>query len=125
MTRVKRGVTAHRRHKRLLKKVKGYQHPRTASVKRAREAIMKAGVYAYRDRKNKKRTFRNLWTIRLNATVRKLGLNYSRFIDGLTKADIQIDRKMLADLAVKNEVAFGKIVEKAKELADIKIEKKA
>jgi large subunit ribosomal protein L20 len=115
MSRVKRGVTSHRRHKRLIKKVKGYQHPRTASIKRAREAWMKAGTNAYVSRKLKKREFRSLWITRLSAAVRPFEISYSRFIDGLFKADVQVDRKMMADLAVRFPKVFEKIIVLAKE----------
>jgi len=114
MARVKRGVTAHRRHKKVLARAKGYYGARSRVYKVAVQAVMKAGQYAYRDRRNKKRVFRRLWIARINAGARVNGLSYSRFIAGLKKASIEIDRKVLADLAVNEKAAFAAIVEKAK-----------
>ena len=114
MARVKRGVTAHAKHKKVLKAAKGYYGRRKNTIRVAKQAVEKANRYAYRDRKNKKRTFRALWIQRLNAAVRPFGLPYSRFIDGLAKAGITVDRKVLSDLAIREPDAFQAIVEKAK-----------
>ena len=114
MPRVKRGVTARARHKKILVQAKGFRGRRNAVYRIAKEAVMKAGQYAYRDRRNKKREFRALWIARINAAVRELGMTYSTFINGLTKANIDIDRKVLADLAVFDKTAFSKIAEQAK-----------
>ena len=114
MARVKRGVTAHAKHKKVLKAAKGYYGRRKNTTRVAKQAVEKANQYAFRDRKNKKRTFRALWIQRLNAAVRPFGLPYSRFIDGLAKAGIAIDRKVLSDLAIREPAAFQAIVEKAK-----------
>jgi len=114
MARVKRGVTAHAKHKKVLKAAKGYYGRRKNTIRVAKQAVEKANQYAFRDRKNKKRTIRALWIQRLNAAVRPFGLPYSRFIDGLAKAGIEIDRKVLSDLAIREPAAFQAIVEKAK-----------
>lgn len=114
MTRVKRGVTAKNRHKKVLELAKGYRGRRGNVYKVAKEAVMKAGQYAYRDRRQRKRQFRNLWIIRINAACRELGLPYSRFIAGLDRANIVVDRKMLSNLAVYDKTAFAKFVEIAK-----------
>ncbi len=114
MARVKRGVTAHAKHKKVLKAAKGYFGRRKNTIRVAKQAVDKAEQYAYRDRKNKKRTIRALWIQRLNAAVRPFGLPYSRFIDGLGKAGITIDRKVLSDLAIREPAAFQAIVERAK-----------
>jgi len=114
MARVKRGVMAGRRHKKILKKAKGYYNARRKIYRVAKQAVIKAGQYAFRDRRAKKRDFRALWIARINAGVRPHGLSYSRFINGLHKAGIAIDRKILADLAVHDAVAFGVIVDQAK-----------
>ncbi|WP_286237440.1 50S ribosomal protein L20 [Neptuniibacter halophilus] len=114
MARVKRGVIARRRHKKVLKKAKGYYGARSRVFRVAKQAVIKAGQYAYRDRRQRKRQFRALWIARINAGARLNGLSYSRFIAGLKKADIEIDRKVLADLAVHEAGAFTAIVEKAK-----------
>ena len=114
MARVKRGVTAHAKHKKVLKAAKGYYGRRKNTIRVAKQAVEKANQYAFRDRKNKKRTFRALWIQRLNAAVRPFGLPYSRFIDGLARAGITIDRKVLSDLAIHEPAAFQAIVEKAK-----------
>jgi len=114
MPRVKRGVTAHARHKKILKLAKGYRGRRKNVFRIAKQAVMKAGQYAYRDRRTRKRVFRQLWIARINAASRQLGMTYSRFMAGLKKANIEIDRKVLADMAVKDPAAFGSIVEKVK-----------
>ena len=114
MPRVKRGVTARARHKKLIAQDKGYRGRRNNVFKIAKEAVMKAGQYQYRDRRNKKREFRALWIARINAAVRELGMTYSAFMNGLRKAEIEVDRKVLADLAVHDKAAFTKIAEQAK-----------
>lgn len=114
MPKVKRGVTAKARHKKVLKKAKGYYGARSRTYKVARQAVFKAGQYAYRDRRNRKRDFRRLWITRINAGSKELGVSYSVLINGLKKADIEIDRKILADLAVRDKAAFAAIVERAK-----------
>ncbi|MBL1268848.1 MAG: 50S ribosomal protein L20 [Halomonas sp.] len=114
MTRVKRGVVARRRHKKVLKLAKGYYGARSRVFRVAKQAVIKAGQYAYRDRRNRKRQFRALWIQRINAGARVNGMSYSRFLGGLKKAGIEIDRKVLADLAVHEKAAFAAIVEKAK-----------
>ena len=114
MARVKRGVTAGRRHKKVLGKAKGYYNARRRVYRTAKQAVIKAGQYAYRDRRQKKRQFRALWIARINAAARGYGLSYSRMINGLTKAGVDIDRKVLADLAVHDINAFGVIAEQAK-----------
>lgn len=114
MPRVKRGVQAHARHKKVLKKAKGYQGARSRVYRVAKQAVTKAGQYAYRDRRQRKRQFRALWIARINAAARQFDMSYSRFMDGLNKAGIEIDRKVLADIAVHDSAAFGQLVEKAK-----------
>ncbi len=114
MPRVKRGVTAHARHKKVLKKAKGYYGARSKVYRVAKQAVIKAGQYAYRDRRQRKRQFRQLWIARINAAARENGLSYSRLINGLTKAGVEIDRKVLADIAVFDKAAFTAIAEKAK-----------
>ncbi|MFI3187937.1 50S ribosomal protein L20 [Crenothrix sp. D3] len=114
MPRVKRGVTARARHKKILKLAKGYYGARSRVYRVAKQAVIKAGQYAYRDRKQKKRQFRALWIVRINAAARMYGISYSRLINGLNKANVGIDRKVLADLAVRDIEAFGKIAEIAK-----------
>jgi large subunit ribosomal protein L20 len=114
MPRVKRGVTARARHNKVLEQAKGYRGRRKNVYRIAKEAVMKAGQYQYRDRRQKKREFRALWIARINAAVRELGMTYSVFIAGLSKASIDIDRKVLADLAVHDKAAFGRIAEQAK-----------
>jgi len=114
MARVKRGVTAHAKHKKVLKAAKGYYGRRKNTIRVAKQAVEKANQYAFRDRKRRKRSFRALWIQRLNAAVRPFGLNYSRFIAGLSKASIVVDRKVLSDLAISEPAAFQAIVEKAK-----------
>src|SRR5690554_5986183 len=114
MARVKRGVIARRRHKKILKQAKGYYGARSRVFRVAKQAVIKAGQYAYRDRRQRKRQFRQLWIARINAGARVNGLSYSKFINGLKKASIEIDRKILADLAVHEKAAFAALVEKAK-----------
>ena len=114
MARVKRGVTAHAKHKKVLKAAKGYYGRRKNTIRIAKQAVEKANQYAFRDRRRRKRTFRALWIQRLNAAVRQFGLTYSRFIDGLGKAGITLDRKVLSDLAIREPAAFEAIVDKAK-----------
>ncbi len=114
MARVKRGVTGHAKHKKVLKAAKGYYGRRKNTIRIAKQAVEKANQYAFRDRKRRKRTFRALWIQRLNAAVREFGLTYSRFIDGIGKAGVTIDRKVLSDLAIREPAAFQAIVEKVK-----------
>jgi large subunit ribosomal protein L20 len=114
MARVKRGVTAHARHKRLLQDAEGRKGTRSRLVKPAREALLHALAYATRDRKQRKRQMRGLWIVRVNAGARAHGITYGRFIQGLKAADIELDRKILADLAVRDDATFGRIVELAK-----------
>ena len=114
MSRVKRGVTARARHKKVLEQAKGYRGRRKNVYRIAKEAVMKAGQYAYRDRRQRKRQFRALWIVRINAAARELGMTYSVFINGLKKAAIDMDRKVLADLAVFDKPAFARIAEQAK-----------
>jgi len=114
MTRIKRGVMSHKRRKNVLRRAKGFENGKKNKFIRAKEHLMHAGVYAYRDRRAKKRTMRALWLIRLNAAVREYGLSYSTFMNGVKKTNIEIDRKVLADLALNNPEIFAKIVEKTK-----------
>jgi large subunit ribosomal protein L20 len=114
MARVKRGVTAHAKHKKVLDAAKGFHGRRKNTIRIAKQAVEKSLQYAYRDRKNRKRTFRALWIQRLNAAVRGHGLTYSRFIDGLGKAGVAVDRKVLSDIAIREPEAFAAIVDKAK-----------
>ncbi len=114
MPRVKRGVAAHRRHKRILKEAKGYWGGRSRLIKTAREAVEKGWKYAYRDRKTRKREFRGLWIARINAAAREHGLSYSRFVNGLHKAGVEVDRKNLAALAVDDPQAFKDLAELAR-----------
>lgn len=114
MPRVKRGVTARARHKKVLSQAKGYYNARSKVFKVAKQAVAKSGQYAYRDRRVRKRDFRALWIARINAAARECGMSYSRFINGLTKAQIEIDRKVLADIAVRDRAAFALLAEKAK-----------
>ena len=114
MSRVKRGVTAHARHRKVIKKAKGYYGRRKNTFRTANQAVEKAGQYAYRDRRTRKRNFRALWIQRINAAVRPFGLTYSRFIDGMAKSGITVDRKVLSDLAISEPAAFQAIAEKAK-----------
>ncbi len=118
MPRVKRGVTAHARHKKVLAKAKGYYGARSRVYRVAHQAVTKAGQYAYRDRRQRKRQFRALWIVRINAAARDNGLSYSRLINGLKKAAIEIDRKVLADLAVYDKPAFSVLAEQAKAALD-------
>jgi len=114
MARVKRGVTGHAKHKKVFKAAKGFYGRRKNTIRIAKQAVEKANQYAYRDRKRRKRTFRALWIQRLNAAVREFGLTYSRFINGLDKAGVTVDRKVLSDLAIREPATFQAIVEKAK-----------
>ncbi|MFN8594501.1 MAG: 50S ribosomal protein L20 [Thermomicrobiales bacterium] len=115
MARVKRGVTAHRRHKKVLAQVKGHYGTNHRLYKRAHESLMRSLAYAYRDRRNRKRDMRRLWIVRINAASRLNGLNYAHFINGLNLAGVKVDRKMLADLAVRDAAAFTAIVDVAKQ----------
>ena len=115
MPRVKRGVVAHRRHKKILRQAKGYRGARSRVFRVAKQAVTRAGQYAYRDRKVKKRDFRGLWVQRINAATRARGLSYSLFINGLKKSSIEIDRRVLADLALHEPEAFTRLVGRAKE----------
>ena len=115
MSRVKRGVQAHRRHKKMLKQAKGYYGARSRVFRVAKQAVIKAGQYAYRDRRQRKRQFRALWIARINAGARQNGLSYSRLIAGLKKSLVEVDRKVLADLAIHDKVIFAAIVDKAKQ----------
>ena len=114
MARVKRGVIAHARHKKILKAAKGYYGARSKVFRVAKQAVIKAGQYAYRDRRQKKRQFRTLWIARINAAARNNGLSYSRMISGLKKAGVEVDRKVLADIAYHDDVAFAALADKAK-----------
>ena len=114
MPRVKRGVTARARHKKVLALAKGYRGRRKNVYRVAKQAVMKAGQYAYRDRRQRKRQFRRLWIARINAAARQYGLSYSKFMNGLKKAAVEIDRKVLSDIAVFDKNAFAQLVEKAK-----------
>ena len=115
MPRVKRGVTARARHKKVIEQAKGYRGRRKNVYRVAKQAVTKAGQYAYRDRRQRKRQFRALWITRINAAAREHGLSYSRFMDGLHKADIQVDRKVLAELAVNDKLAFAQLAEQARQ----------
>ncbi|MEW5973173.1 MAG: 50S ribosomal protein L20 [Pseudomonadota bacterium] len=114
MARVKRGVIARAKHKKILAKAKGYYGARSRTFRVAKQAVIKAGQYAYRDRRQKKRQFRALWIVRINAEARNNGLSYSRLMNGLKKASIEIDRKVLADIAVHDKAAFAALAEQAK-----------
>jgi large subunit ribosomal protein L20 len=114
MPRVKRGVTSGARHKKVLSRAKGYYNARRKNIKVANQAVMKAGQYAYRDRRVRKRDFRSLWIVRINAGARECGLSYSRFMNGLKKAAIALDRKVLADIAVHDMKTFSALADKAK-----------
>jgi large subunit ribosomal protein L20 len=114
MARVKRGVTAHARHKKVLEEAKGYSGFRNSVYRVAKQAVIKAGQYAYRDRRQKKRQFRALWIVRINAAARMCGLSYSRMMDGLNKAGVEMDRKLLADLAMHDMQAFSVLADQAK-----------
>ncbi len=115
MPRVKRGVTARARHKKLLGRAKGYYGARRKTFRSANQAVMRAGQYAYRDRRQRKRDFRGLWIVRINAAARECGLSYSRLLNGLKRASIEIDRKVLADIAVHDKEAFVALADKAKQ----------
>jgi large subunit ribosomal protein L20 len=125
MARVKRGVTSHAKHKKVFKAAKGYYGRRKNTIRIAKQAVEKGMQYAYRDRKNKKRNFRALWIQRINAAVRPHGLTYSRFIDGLAKAGVQVDRKALSELAIHEPAAFVAVVEKAKSALPAELVKNA
>ena len=114
MARVKRGVQAKKRHKKILKQAKGYRGARSRTYKVAKQAVMRSGQYAYRDRRQKKRVFRSLWIVRINAAARENGISYSKLISGLKKANIELDRKTLAHLAVNDKEAFTVLAEQAK-----------
>ena len=114
MPRVKRGVASRARRKKVLKQAKGYYGARSRQFKVAKQAVIKAGQYAYRDRRQKKRQFRSLWIVRINAAAREQGLSYSKMIDGLNKANIEVDRRVLADLALNQREAFAALAEQAK-----------
>lgn len=114
MSRVKRGVTAHRRHRKTVKAAKGFRGLRSTNFRQAKNALMKAGLHSYTHRRTRKRTFRALWIARINAACRPLGITYSKLIEGMTKKDIRINRKMLAELAANHPEVFEKVVEKAK-----------
>jgi large subunit ribosomal protein L20 len=115
MPRVKRGVTAHARHKKVLDRAKGFRGRRKSVYRVAKQAVMRAEMFAYRDRRNKKRTFRALWIVRINAGCRDHGLRYSQFISGLKKSGIEMDRKVLSELAISDKDAFSEIVKKVKD----------
>ena len=114
MARVKRGVTGHAKHKKVLDQAKGYYGRRKNTIRIAKQAVEKANQYAYRDRKNRKRNFRALWIQRINAAARSLGFTYARLIDGLSRAGVEVDRKVLSDLAIREPAAFAALVEQAK-----------
>ncbi|WP_020649083.1 50S ribosomal protein L20 [Solimonas variicoloris] len=114
MARVKRGVTARAKHKKVLKKAKGYYGAKSRQFRSAKEQVIKSGQYAYRDRRVKKREFRSLWIVRIGAAAKELGLSYSRFINGLAKAGVALDRKVLADMAIHDKAAFATLVAQAK-----------
>ena len=114
MARVKRGVTSHAKHKKTLKAAKGFYGRRKNTIRAAKAAVDRSMAYSYRDRKNRKRTFRALWIQRINAAVREFGLTYSRFIDGLAKANVEVDRKVLSDIAIHQPEAFKALVDAAK-----------
>jgi large subunit ribosomal protein L20 len=114
MARVKRGVTAHARHKKMLKKAKGYYGARSRVFRAAKQQVIKSGQYAYRDRRVKKREFRAIWIVRINAASNENGLSYSQFMHGLKLAEVELDRKVLSDIAINDKPAFAKLVEQAK-----------
>ncbi len=114
MPRVKRGVQANRRHKKILKQAKGYYGARSRTFRVAKQAVIKADQYAYRDRKQKKRQFRSLWIVRINAAARQHDMSYSQLINGLKKAEVEVDRKQLAEMAVYDQTAFSALVQQAK-----------
>jgi large subunit ribosomal protein L20 len=115
MARISRGVQAHAKHKKILKKAKGYYGARSKVYRVAKQAVIKAGQYAYRDRRQKRRQFRRLWIVRINAEARNNGLSYSKMIDGMSKAGIEIDRKVLSDIAIFDKAAFAKIAKQAQQ----------
>lgn len=117
MARVKRGVTVRKRHKKVLEKTKGFRHGRKNLIRQAKQAMLRAGQYSYRDRRRKKRDFRSLWIIRINAGLKPFGLSYSKFIGGLKKAGVELNRKVLSELAAENPEEFKKIVEKVKSIS--------
>ena len=119
MPRVKRGIVTHKRHKKILDRAQGYWGGRSRLFKTANEAVMHSLQYAYRDRRNRKREFRRLWIARINAATRQNGMQYSRFIEGLSKAGIEIDRKVLSDMAIKDQAGFTALVKKAAEHAGV------
>ncbi|NYT52118.1 MAG: 50S ribosomal protein L20 [Candidatus Vesicomyosocius endoextente] len=119
MARVSRGVQAHAKHKKILKKAKGYYGARSKVYRIAKQAVIKAGQYAYRDRRQRRRQFRRLWIVRINAEARNNGLSYSRMIDGMSKAGIKIDRKVLSDIAIFDKLAFVKIVDQVKQALSV------
>jgi large subunit ribosomal protein L20 len=121
MPRVKRSVASRARRKKVLKAAKGYYGARSRSFKVAKQAVIKAGQYAYRDRRQKKRQFRALWIVRINAAANELGISYSRLIDGLKRASIEVDRKVLADLAMHEKEAFAALVERAKAALSVEL----
>src|SRR4051812_37084983 len=123
MARVKRGVTSHAKHKKVLDQAKGYYGRRKNTIRIAKQAVEKANQYAYRDRKNRKRNFRALWIQRINAAARSLGFTYARLVDGLSRAGIEVDRKVLSDLAIREPAAFAALVEQAKGALDYLKEK--
>jgi large subunit ribosomal protein L20 len=125
MARVKRGVTARARHKKILKQAKGYREARSRVFRVAKQAVTRAGQYAYRDRRVKKREFRGLWIVRINAGARENGISYSRLMNGLKKAEITIDRKVLSDLAIFDKIAFAELAKKAKGVLNIAVADKA
>lgn len=114
MARVKRGVQAHARHKKVIRQARGYSGRRKNVFRVAKQAVTKAGQYAYRDRRQRKRQFRALWIVRINAAARECGLSYSRFMNGLLRAGVEVDRKVLADLAVNDRVSFNALAERSK-----------
>ena len=123
MARVKRGVTAHAKHKKVFKAAKGFYGRRKNTIRIAKQAVEKANQYAYRDRKNRKRNFRALWIQRINAAARSLGFTYARLIDGLARAGIEVDRKVLSDMAIREPAAFAALVEQARGALDYLKEK--
>lgn len=118
MVRVKRGKVGHRRHKKVLDAAKGFRGSRSKTFRAAKETLLRAGAYAYRDRRKKKRDFRKLWIIRINAAARNSGMTYSRFMDGLNKAGVKLNRKMISELAIAQPAAFDALVEQAKAALD-------
>ncbi len=114
MSRIKRGVTAHARHKKVLDQASGYYGARSRTIRVAKQAVTKAGQYAYRDRRQRKRQFRSLWIIRINAAARQQGMSFSRFMHGLKLAEVELDRKVLADLAISDSQAFANLADKAR-----------